>query len=1112
MNREEVKEKVRNRRIKKALKCYRLRPLKNFGMWLTGVLTSFAIIIGGIFVGVKIVPIKSYVGEETNQYVSDKIANKSILDALLDVKEYELTDVPAAAELVLGLVDELGLGAYIELDEEKVKALQLTYDDPNKTFMSEFQACIKVVATMDTVGLTEMIGDLAKLSAFSEWEEVKDTDISLDANGNIAKDGEGNLLNNPALYYYVPENNGAVAPFAMGEPDPADDASYKRAFDDEGNKLYHDGATLHYAKLSAVTIVEALDLIDESFGRLELNEILNVGGADVKEGDMLYDLLADKTISDAGSIGPDSIYIMTLLGGEEDADIYKILSSALDGKPAGDITVADLSSEEFNVMSVELSTFLGEYNEENIIHKILQQATGVEYGKVTLEHLSGDLNVDNVPLTTILGEIDEGDGEGTNIYDILIDAINDPEVTEAKDITISHLTGTLAFDNINISTVLGEYNDENVLQKVLCDVTGKEYGDIKISSLSGELNLNDVSLTNVLGEEDENNKDLYDMLIKCVDSEDVTEAKDLKVSHLSGELKFGKVGLVTVLGEYGSSNSQIYDVLMQATGEDDINDLTVDSLSNSSFVMGNISLTTVLDYEDNEDVFKIIWQAVGNDTNDLTAQTAKTITIDSLSGENFKVDRVNLSSVITINSTDAIAKILDEAFDVYDEGGNLVTDVSYDKVKVGQISGLKVDNVRLTSVLTNIDDKLESILCDALEKDDINQVKVSDLNGFNIDEATLESAFPTLDVKFQDVLVSALNETKGYTAYDQIKIGDLQSISVDNAKLETILPEINASFESILLDLTGAEEYSDIKISQLSGIEVNDASLTCVIEYNASNQSLYEILWEATNQTGELDEDSASNIKISSLGNGAFSIDNVSLETALKLEDDSELAKILKEAFGKYDEDGNFVSGIKYEDLKVSHMKEFKIDNVKLSTFMDPTGNVIMDKLIEKDVTVASIGEEINKLTLYEVYGEGCFKAEEVAGSPLYYEDASNHTYYLADYAPAEIKVEANKRWLCENDGIWLMFCFDSGEFITEGENKGRPASYKATTDTLKALQSHEDGGIASISAKFENATIRQLIDAGIINDMHDGLYTMTLHEAIELLSAMSEAGLLSTT
>lgn len=1112
MNREEVKEKVRNRRIKKALKCYRLRPLKNFGMWLTGVLTSFAIIIGGIFVGVKIVPIKSYVGEETNQYVSDKIANKSILDALLDVKEYELTDVPAAAELVLGLVDELGLGAYIELDEEKVKALQLTYDDPNKTFMSEFQACIKVVATMDTVGLTEMIGDLAKLSAFSEWEEVKDTDISLDANGNIAKDGEGNLLNNPALYYYVPENNGAVAPFAMGEPDPVDDASYKRAFDDEGNKLYHDGATLHYAKLSAVTIVEALDLIDESFGRLELNEILNVGGANVKEGDMIYDLLADKTISDAGSIGPESIYIMTLLGGEEDADIYNILSSALDGKPAGDITVADLSSEEFNVMGVEISTFLGEYNEDNIIHKILQQATGVEYAKVTLEHLSGDLNVDDVPLTTILGEIDEGDGEGTNIYDILIDAINDPEVTEAKDITISHLTGTLAFDNISISTVLGEYNDENVLQKVLCDVTGKEYGDIKISSLSGELNLDNVSLTTVLGEEDENNKDLYDMLIKCVDSEDVTEAKDLKVSHLSGELKFGNVGLVTVLGEYGSSNSQIYDVLMQATGETDVNKLTVDSLSNSSFKIGNISLDTVLDYEDNKDVFKIIWQAVGNDINDLTAQTAKTITIDSLSGENFKVDRVNLSSVITINSTDAIAKILDEAFDVYDEDGNLVTNVSYDKVTVGQISGLKVDNVRLTTVLTDIDDKLESILCNALDKDDINQVKVSDLNGFRIDKATLKSAFPTLDDKFQDVLVSALSE-KGYTSYDQIKIGDLQSFSVDNAKLDTILPGINASFESILLDLTGADKYSDIRISQLSDIEINAASLTCVIEYNESNQSLYEILWEATKQTGELNADNASNIKLSSLGNGAFSIDNVSLKTALKLEDDSELAKILKDAFGKYDGEGNFVSGIKYEDLKVSHMKEFKIDNVKLSTFMDPTGNVIMDKLIAKDVTVASIGEEINKLTLYEVYGEGCFKAEEVAGSPVYYVDETTNTYYLADYAPVEIKVDANKRWLCENDGIWLMFCFDSGEFITDGENKGRPASYKATTDTLKALQSHEEGGIASISAKFENATIRQLIDAGIINAMNtDALYSMTLHEAIEMLSAMSEAGLLSTT
>ena len=91
MTREQVKEKVYKKKVKRALKIARLRPLKNFLFWFAGVLSSIAIVAGSIFVAVKIVPIGTYVGKENaTEYVSEDIANKSFLDAILEINNYGL--------------------------------------------------------------------------------------------------------------------------------------------------------------------------------------------------------------------------------------------------------------------------------------------------------------------------------------------------------------------------------------------------------------------------------------------------------------------------------------------------------------------------------------------------------------------------------------------------------------------------------------------------------------------------------------------------------------------------------------------------------------------------------------------------------------------------------------------------------------------------------------------------------------------------------------------------------------------------------------------------------------------------------------------------------------
>lgn len=1112
MNRKEIKEKVRQRKIKKALRCYRLRPLKNFFMWLSGVLTSFAILLGAIFVGVKIVPIKTYMGEDTNEYVSDKIADKSILDALLGIKDYELTDVPVAAELVLSLVDELGISAYVELDEEKVKALQLTYDDPNKTFMSEFQACIKVVATMDSIGLTEMLGDMAKLSAFSEWKEVNAGEITFDSNGNIAKDGDNNLYNNPAQYYYLPKDVGpGVAPYAVEPANPANDKDYRRAFDDEGNKLYHDGATLYYAKLSAITIIEAVDLIDESFGRIEITELLNVGGAGVADGDMIYDLLEGKKISEVSTIGPETIFVYDILGGEKDSDMYQILSSALGGKAVEEISFADFTSEDFKIDSITLSTFLGEYDEENVMHKILDNAVeGKDYSKVTIADLSSGLEIEGIPLTTILGD-------ASDLYDILIDCVEDENVVDADDLTIGHLSGGLTFDGIKLENFLGEYDENNVLHKILCDVTNETFGNITIKKLTSIESFDDVKLVSVLGEQSLSGSEFAKILDEAFDVYDedgnlVTDKsyKDITVGQISA-LNVNNVSLSSVmtigadseLAKILNEAFDVYDEEGNLVTDKNYIDITVGEIS--SLKINNVKLSSIMTIGGDSTLAKILNEAFDTPEKDYSYAN---VTVGQISALN--VNNVSLASVMTIGADSVLAKILNEAFDTE------TSNISYTDVKIGQIASLEVDNVALASVMDiQATSTLAKILDQAFdtESKDLSylDVKIGQVSALNIDNVTLNSVLTIdststlakiLDEAF-DVYDADGNLIKDKT-YSQIKINEIASLNVNNAKISSILPEVTDGFKAILEDVTGID-YEEIKIVQLSTVNVNDASLTSVIPYK-TNESLYSILWQATSQTGELTEQTAENIKISSLGSGAFKVEEVSLDTVMKLDADSDLAKILNEAFDTPEKD------VSYTDLKVKDMNGFTIDNVKLGTVMDKTGNVILDKLIDKEVTIANIGTEINSLTLYEVYGEDCFKDTEVVNSPLYYVDKTTNTFYLADYAPIEIKVDENKRWLCENDGIWLVFCFDSGSVIEDGEHKGRAESYKATATTLTALQSHEEGGIASVSGKFEYATIRQLIDAGIIKDMHEGLYSMTLHEAIDMLSKMSEAGLLPTT
>jgi hypothetical protein len=100
-------------------------------------------------------------------------------------------------------------------------------------------------------------------------------------------------------------------------------------------------------------------------------------------------------------------------------------------------------------------------------------------------------------------------------------------------------------------------------------------------------------------------------------------------------------------------------------------------------------------------------------------------------------------------------------------------------------------------------------------------------------------------------------------------------------------------------------------------------------------------------------------------------------------------------------------------------------------------------------------------------------------GKHVYTHDDVNGNYYLH-----------------KDDGIWLLLCFEGEDFGADG----RPERYVETGFSFGDLSKGD-----SISSCVMNATLRQLIDAGMISDTAPELYNYTLATTIEKLSTIAK-------
>ena len=470
----EEKKKREIIRQKKALKSYKHRTLKNLIIWFIGCLSSLIFLFTSLFIGLKVIPISTYTGGVSNDIVSEKISSKSIIDALMEFNTYKLSDMPVVFDMVEDIIDNAGLGDYVEIDKDKLKDLKI-----GGNLVEGLDGVVKVTATLDSLGGDEILGDLYKLDVFSSWKVVSAQDYPVDENndGIIDKNGE-EFKSNPKLYYY--QNSSS---------------KYVRAYDDEG-VINSDavGKTLVYPNLGQIPVLEVTHVLSDSFATLEINNLLSTFGAgDIFEESFIGEILNGKTLSQLADISESDIYLTDILGeyNENTKSMYDILCSAVktDPKPtASELTVGHLTNG-LDVGAVPLGKVAEDMDPETLDLLLTVVNDGLPEGEklssssqLTVNHISG---ITSIKISSFL-PYSKGSVDNSMVYKILLEgcgtdtsSMTPQEIENAANALTIDALESFDFNNVDIESILedqeillkdflGDYSSNKVIYDVLC--------------------------------------------------------------------------------------------------------------------------------------------------------------------------------------------------------------------------------------------------------------------------------------------------------------------------------------------------------------------------------------------------------------------------------------------------------------------------------------------------------------------------------------------------------------------------------------------------------------------------------------------------------------------
>ncbi len=655
----EKKQIRKEQRQKDALRSYRFRPLKNFFIWLTGVVSCLVILVSALFVGFKFVPISTFTGGNTGEIFSEDISSKSIIDALLAYNTYDMSDFPIITNSIKDLAESEDVKKFVNINTEKLSNLKF-----DNKFADEFASCFEVTATLESVGAVQFLDNIGGLTIFTTWEEVE---VEPEVDGeNVIVSEEGKFKYNPHLYYYeVSETN------------------YARAFDNSGKRVEQSlqSSKLYYPNLSQIPVLELTNVLADSFGRVEVSGLISLMGGALPSDSVLNKILDGKTMNDLNNFSEEEILLKDFnLAG----DILSLLCSIIVPAEGEEITEATLNLKHLgNSMDfgrLLISDFDIEEEIISLLCSIIVPNNGEEINKDNLSfgHLmNNEISTSNLYLVDFLkGESETPEQHYENnktLYDILCSAVKlGAGEQNYEKLTIQHLQNGLTFDNVKLVDILCQKN-----QTVL-----EHYNA---------------------------NKMLYDVLYSAV-TDAPSSWQELTVGNLQGGLYFTKVPLSTL-----QLDNPTLDILLKAAnasrtqGEPELKkeDLTISHITSNIFTY--VCLTDVLPFEGGEDgnvqLYKILLQAAGitiedPDDEDEIEEKALSLNINSL--EKFDVDLVNLSTILPVSDNPNLYKILVDA-----------TGIPSGEIKIGDFARFKISDVKLNTFITQSDNKIIKALIKA---------------------------------------------------------------------------------------------------------------------------------------------------------------------------------------------------------------------------------------------------------------------------------------------------------------------------------------------------------------------------------------------------------------
>ncbi len=1026
----EKKAKKREKRIKKALRSYRGRFFKNLLIWIVGVITIPSLILGGVLIGGFVLPISTYTGGTQNEFVSEEISKKTLFSALSSIDQYGVSDFPVITTLVDSLVEELGLSEYVEIDTEKMKGLKFNAD-----FVTEMEACIKVTASINSVGAGDLLGEFGELSAFSEWEEVGiEEQPQVDGNGNIKKEGE-NFLSNPKLYYYDANENDGFSGYSLS----SSGARYERAFDDQGVRIAPEGATLVFPNLMEIPVLDAINVIGDSVGRIKITELLEMTGATIEQDGFINKILGDKTVNTVGDINPDEILLNDVLPKtSSNQKIYDILCSAV--------------------------------------------GNGVTDQTLNIGHLS-NINTDSILLKDVL----EKTSDNEKMFDILCSAAGNG-VTD-QTLSIGHL-GSINTNGILLKDVLEKTTDNEKIFDILCSAVGNgvTFETLSIGHLEN-INTNEILLKDIL-ERTADNQKLYDILCASA-GRDVTY-ETLNVGHLQN-INIDLVLVKDVLDTTTGSNAQTISLIVNSinTKNKDVQgwvDLDSDTITIgdiSKFDTNYIALSKVLDPTANSTTFDLLCSAI-NAKKGYTGENIRTsanLIINDLS--DFDSNYITLSKVLDPTTNSTTFDLLCSAINAKKgyTGENVITSAN---LTVQDLSDFDSNYIALSKVLDPTTNSTTfDLLCSAInakkgytganERTSAN-LTVQDLSDFDSNYIALSKILDVDDnATTYNLLCTAINAKKGYTGANvktsaNLMVKDLSDFDTNYVNLSSVLSSPSDDLKRILEDAT-KKDYNQIVVTDLGSFDVDGIFLGTVMQ--TPDVHLKDILEDVYHKDYSL-------ITISDLS--TFTMGELHLYKVLS-EPNEKLEQILVEAFGGGNPEFTF------NDITVNMLSKdegnggFSFNNIHLKTAIgENSDNPILQALLNNDVKVGQIGSAMDTLKLYDVYGKNCFTQT----SPTGYGDKSKYTYNQQT-GVYTLDMQNGDYYVSNDAGIWLLICFESDGT----DEQGRAVNYKISNKAIIDLKGN------GISSSITNAKVRQLIDAGILSSANELLWNLSLSDAL---------------